>query len=104
MTTAYRSCLYERKLNHTAEVVEHRRGSFVRHDLFGVFDVLAIKGGRVVGIQAFADSKQNREDHTAVFAERGNFLAEWKRAGCGVEWHHWKKHSNGRWTVEVDQL
>ncbi|TPV95708.1 MAG: hypothetical protein B7733_08485 [Myxococcales bacterium FL481] len=71
-----------------AQVVErwnsHAR---VRHDLFGIIDVLAIRDGRYVGIQACAgasfsarDAKIRASEHYAAILEAGGLeLWAWRQ-------------------------
>lgn len=72
----------------------------IRQDLFGVVDVLAIKDGETVAVQATSDSNVAARvtkigDHESTPVIRA--------AGWRFLVHGWRKGKNGRWQLrEVD--
>lgn len=106
-TTAARSRNYMRRLGYTAEVVEHRIGSFMRVDLFGVADVLAYKPGEgIILIQAYRDSKSTKRRHSHMNSEYKH-IKLWLQSGGRFQHHVWKKttkHGIPRWKVEVKEI
>lgn len=80
-----------------AEVVErwnpHAR---VRNDLFGFIDVLAIRGGEVLGVQA--TSRDNVAARVAKIGDHANVGAV-RKAGIRLEVHGWGKMASGRWEL-----
>lgn len=82
-----------------AEVVErwnpHAR---VRNDLFGFIDVLAIRGGEVLGVQA--TSRDNVAARVAKIGDHANVGAV-RKAGIRLEVHGWGKMASGRWECLV---
>jgi hypothetical protein len=85
---------------YTAEVVErwnpHAR---VRHDLFGVIDVLALKGDETLAVQT--TSAGNVAARIRKIAE-SEHIAAIREAGWTVRVHGWAKKS-GRWTLTRDE-
>jgi hypothetical protein len=79
------------------EVVEHRRGSFVRHDLFDVGDVLCIGAERVTMIQSYLNTKANRMKHAHINPDHPAVRA-WLQTGNRFVHHLWSKRG-GRWGV-----
>jgi hypothetical protein len=72
----------------------------VRQDLFGIIDVLAVRPGEVLGVQATSGS--NVAARVAKITDHPStpFL---RRAGVRLLVHGWRKSANGRWTLrEVD--
>lgn len=101
VTTAARSRDFMRKLGFTAECVEHRRGSFVRVDLFGFGDALAYKKGvGIILIQAY--HKKEEKNHAHLLGDNKK-IREWINSGGIFEHHLWGFRScKGRkfWSVE----
>ena len=106
-TTAARSRDYMRKLGFIAECVEHRRGSFIRVDLFGFADVLAYKGatvdsdGKIILIQAY--HRKEEKNHAHFDKEHQKKIWQWLEAGGKFEHHLWSfKSNNSRkyWSLE----
>lgn len=69
-----------------------------RSDLFGFIDVLAIRGGETLAVQATSRSNVSSRvkkigDHTNVAAVR--------EAGWRIEVWGWGKMANGRWQLRV---
>lgn len=80
-----------RRDGYTAEVVEHwNPHARVRNDLFGVIDVLALKGAETLAVQATSDSnvsarvrKIAESEHIAAIREAGwsIFVFGWRKDG-----------------------
>ncbi len=80
-----------RRDGYTAQVVEHWvPGANVRRDLFGIVDVLAIRGEETLGVQATSDSnvsarvrKIAESEHIAAIREAGwsVFVFGWRKEG-----------------------
>jgi hypothetical protein len=85
-----------RKEGWTCDVVERRvPGQWVTHDFLGLVDIIAVKGGQTLGVQATSYSnvaahvrKLKESPHLATVLEAGWLVVVWG-------WH--KKE--GRWTV-----
>lgn len=115
-----------RKLGYTSECVEHRRGSFVRVDLFGIADVLSFKPavrvtqkmlngdvvefntdqGEIILVQAYHATKDNIEKHKHLDATH-HIVGGWLKAGGQFEHHLWTYSTkNGRkyWKVERREI
>jgi carbonic anhydrase len=88
-----------RSAGYIAEVVErwnpHAR---VRHDLFGFVDVLAVRDGEVLAVQA--TSRSNVAARVIKVAEHPNVGAV-RKAGIRIEVHGWAKMAGGRWDCRV---
>ena len=105
VTTAARSRDYMRELGYIAECVEHRRGQFIRVDLFGIGDVLAYKKDKIIGpeiimIQAY--HKKEKKGHAHLNSKHEK-ISGWLDAGGRFEHHLWGfKTKKGRkfWSVE----
>lgn len=71
----------------------------VRQDLYGFIDVLCLKEGEIVGVQATSDS--NLASRITKISEHEHVGAV-RRAGIRILAHGWKK-VRGRWRLrEVD--
>lgn len=83
---------------YTAQVVErwnpHAR---VRQDLFGFIDVLAIREGEVLGVQACAGSSASAR---VKKIEEHEHLPAVRKAGIRIEVHAWRKLKSG-WACRV---
>jgi len=101
MTPTARSLKHLRAAGYLAEVVEKWiPGANCRRDLFGILDILAIREGEVIGVQA--TSGGNVASRIDKIAEHPNVGAV-RKAGVRILVHGWRKAANGRWTLrEVD--
>ena len=71
-----------------------------RQDLYGFIDVLAIREGEIVGVQA--TSGNNVASRVTKIAEHEHVGAV-RKAGIRILVHGWRKNAAGRWTLrEVD--
>lgn len=72
----------------------------IRQDLFGCVDVLAIRDGETIAVQATSGS--NVASRVAKVTD-SPALPAMREAGWRVLVHGWRKGSNGRWALrEVD--
>ena len=101
MTPTARSLKHLRDQGYLAQVVEKWIPQAKRRvDLYGFIDILAIKGGEVLGVQATSTSNisarvRKIQDHENVDAVR--------KAGIGIVVHGWGKNAKGRHVLrEVD--
>ena len=85
-----------------AQVVErwnpHAR---VRNDLFGFIDILAIRDGQTLGVQA--TSGTNVAARVRKIAESEHVGAV-RAAGWRLEVHGWRKNAAGRWVLRVEDV
>jgi len=85
-----------RKKCYICDVVERWiPGANIRKDLFGFIDILCIKKGEVVGVQATTYS--NVSARVAKIRDHENITAV-REAGISIWVHGWRKVDN-RWTV-----
>jgi hypothetical protein len=96
-----RSLKHLRKLGYLAEVVEKTIPRvFIRKDLYGFIDILAIRDGEILGVQATSGS--NVASRVDKIANHNNVGAV-RKAGIRIHVHGWRKNSNRRWVLrEVD--
>lgn len=72
--------------------------------MFGLFDLVTIQPGEIVGIQSTGHT--NRSKHIAAMMENEN-LGPWIEAGGKVEIWTWKKGMVGkqvRWACRKEQI
>jgi hypothetical protein len=67
-------------------------GGGVRRDLFGLFDIVAIRGGKIVGIQTTSRAGKSAHVETMFSNEA---LAPWLEAGALAELWLWQKKPMG---------
>lgn len=96
-----RSLAYLRELGYTVAVVEHFNPfARIRQDLFGIFDLLAIRRDEVTGVQVTASGVSERirkiTDHENTPRIR--------EAGIRVLVHGWRRNSKGVWTLREEDL
>lgn len=78
-----------RKEGWTAQVVEKWNAhAKVRVDLYGIIDILAMRNGKLLGVQATSGSNAAARVKKARAEPR---LAEWLACGCAFEVHGWRK-------------
>lgn len=100
VTTAYRSVLAMRKAGYYSETTEHKLGGFVRKDLFGCFDGIAVREGEIIFFQSY--HKKEEKNHSWLDSNH-MFVRVIRSTGCKVEHHlHSFKTKNGRkyWSME----
>lgn len=97
MTPTQRTLKHLRDAGYLAEVVERWiPGANIRRDLFGFVDVLAIRDGEVLGVQA--TSRDNVASRVSKIAEHPN-VGQVRKAGIRLEVHGWGKMASGRWEL-----
>lgn len=96
-----RSLEYLRKQGYRVAVVEkwnpHAR---IRQDLFGVLDLLAVRDGEILGVQATSGS--NVAARITKLAE-SDAVPDLRRAGMRLEVHGWRRLKAG-WQVRVEDV
>ena len=116
MTPTQRTLQYLRDQGIPAQVVEKwvtfastpgkpRRAPGVRRDLFGLWDIVALRAGRIVGIQCCAMS--GRASHYGKLME-SPYLAAWMAGGEGELWAWRRLKPRGikrvKWEPEITAL
>jgi hypothetical protein len=82
----------------TAEVVERWiPGANIRKDLFGIVDVVALKGEDTLAVQATSSSNVSARVRKIADSEH---IAAIREAGWMVHVYGWQK-KGGRWTVRI---
>lgn len=96
-----RSLKHLRKAGYLAGVVEKWIPQVrQRKDLFGFIDILALREGEIVGVQATTGS--NVASRVEKIANHENVGAV-RKAGIRILVHGWRKNSKRRWVLrEVD--
>lgn len=96
-----RSLKHLRDLGYLAGVVEKwNPHSKTRHDLYGLIDILAIRRGEVLGVQATSGS--NVSARVTKITEHEN-LGRIREAEMLLVVHGWRKNAAGKWVLrEVD--
>lgn len=72
-------------------------------DLFGGIDILAIRDGEILGVQA--TTHNNRSNHLSKLLSEPRLL-KWLRAGAGLELWSWSQEgaAGSRWNVRIDNI
>lgn len=70
----------------------------IRHDLFGVVDVLAVRDGETLAVQATSGSNAAARVKKIADAEATGDI---RAAGWRLEVWGWRKNSAGRWVCRV---
>ena len=96
-----RSLAHLRGLGYTVAVTEHWNAfARIRQDLFGIVDLIALKGEETLAVQT--TSGTNVAARVAKIASSAHIDAI-RRAGWRIVVHGWRKGKNGRYTLrEVD--
>jgi hypothetical protein len=88
-----------RDMGYTAAVVEkwnpHAR---IRQDLFGVVDVIGIREGETLAVQATSGSNVSSRVNKIADHESTTLI---RAAGWAFEVHGWRKNAKGRWECRV---
>ena len=90
-----------REGGHEADVVERWIGGKfkVRKDLFGMFDILCLREGRLVGIQCTNGGDGHHANRKAKLLAN-EILPKWLACGCQAEvwsWYKYAERVDGRW-------
>lgn len=101
MTPTARTLAELRKRGYRCQVVEQTiPHTFIKRDLFGLFDVLAIKGPETLAVQVTSGS--NVAARAKKIAE-SEAIGDVRAAGWALAIHGWRLAANGRWVLrEVD--
>ena len=96
-----RSKAHLEKQGYRVAIVEHWNAfARIRQDLFGVVDLLCLRGSETLAVQT--TSASNMSARVKKIAE-SDAIADIRAAGWGVVVHGWKKGTNGRYSLrEVD--
>jgi hypothetical protein len=94
-----RSLEFLREQGYFAAVVErwnpHAR---IRQDLFGFIDILAVREGETLAVQA--TSGDNVSKRVTKISEHENVAAV-RAAGWRIHVHGWSKRADGRWHLRL---
>lgn len=107
MSPTARTLAWLRKTGVKAGVVERwiklSKGGGIRKDLFGCIDVIALRHGRIIGIQCTSGS--NHAAHLTK-VRHNTELREWLACGGSYELWSWQKRGKGRqkWLPRIDSL
>lgn len=97
-----RSLKHLRDAGYQAAVVEHWNPHVrIRQDLFGFIDILAVRDGETLGVQATSGS--NVSKRIIKIAEHPNYPAV-HAAGWRVVVHGWRKNAKGRWVLREVEM
>jgi len=96
-----RSKAHLEKQGYRVAIVEHWNAfARIRQDLFGVVDLLCLRGSETLAVQT--TSASNMSARVKKIAE-SDAIADIRAAGWGVVVHGWKRGTNGMYTLrEVD--
>lgn len=97
-----RSLAYLKAEGYTVAIVEHWN-SFTRrrHDLFGMFDLLAVRAGETLAVQTTSGSNVSARVRKISDSE---LIGAVRDAGWVVHVHGWRKGANGRYSLRVEDL
>lgn len=97
-----RSLAYLREQGYTAAVVErwnpHAR---IRQDLFGFVDLVAIRDGETLAVQACSGSDVSKRVAKIAASEAAPKV---RSAGWRIEVHGWRKNASGRYVLRVEDV
>lgn len=102
MSPTQRSLKYLRDAGYTVAIVEHWN-SFTRrrHDLFGMFDLLAVRPAETLAVQTTSGSNVAARMRKLSESE---LIGAVREAGWVVHVHGWRKGVNGRYSLRVVDL
>ncbi len=106
MTPTQRALALLRSMEYQAAIVERwNQYAKIRQDLFGVFDLLAVGNGRILGIQVSSGSNHAARVHKI---QEWAGLKDWLAAGGHAEVWTWsKKGARGKrklWTLRSQKV
>ena len=74
--------------------------TFIKRDLYGCWDILAIRDGETMAVQVTSGSNLS---HRAKKIAEAESTPEVRKCGWTLMIHGWRKNSKGKWVVrEVD--
>ena len=96
-----RSKAHLEKQGYRVAIVEHWNSfARIRQDLFGIVDLLCLRGSETLAVQT--TSASNMSARVKKIAE-SDAIADIRAAGWGFHVHGWRKGANGRYTLrEID--
>lgn len=93
------------KMGYFVDIVERQiPHSFVKHDLFNVFDLIAIGHGETIGIQVTSTANVAAR---VKKIEDSIYLSELRKSNWGIWVIGWKKNKEGEWvckTIDLSQF
>ena len=101
MSPTQRSLAYLRNLGYHVEVVERTiPKTFIKKDLWGFADLLAIRPGEVLAVQVTSGSNVSARVKKIAEHENTQFVRE---AGIAIHVHGWRKLKAG-WSPKIVDL
>jgi hypothetical protein len=73
----------------------------IRQDLFGFVDILAVRDGETLGVQACAGSSVSARIKKIADSE---LAPQVRRAGWRLEVWGWRKNAAGKWVCRVEDV
>lgn len=101
MSPTARTLQVLRQRGYRCQVVEQTiPKTFIKRDLWGLWDILAIRGKETLAVQVTSGSNVAARIRKI---EESEALPECREAGWSLAVHGWKKNSQGKWTCrEID--
>ncbi|MDE2467327.1 MAG: hypothetical protein KGL35_00905 [Bradyrhizobium sp.] len=94
-----RSLSHLRGLGYVCWIVEHwNHFTRRRQDLFGAWDILALREGEVLFVQTTSGSNVSARIRKIADNE---YTPTIRKAGVRLEVHGWRKGANGRWALRT---
>lgn len=94
-----RSLALLREQGWTATICEHWNAfARIRQDLFGLWDILAVKDDETLVVQTTSYSNVSKRIQKIAEAD---ITPKLRKAGWNLVVHGWKRGKNGRWQVRV---
>jgi hypothetical protein len=98
-----------RSRGYRAEVVEHWiPHTFITRDLFGFIDILAIREGEVLGVQACSSGGTSKRGSDVAARIRkiaeSDAVGDVRKAGIGIHVHGWRKNAAGEWVCTEEDV
>ena len=98
MTPTQRSLKYLRDAGYTVAIVEHWNSfARIRQDLFGIIDLLAVRGTETLGVQTTSSTNVAARIRKL---EESPMLSLLREANWSIHVHGWRKVGN-RWQVRI---
>lgn len=101
MSPTARTLQLLRERGYRCQVVEQTiPKTFIKRDLFSLWDVLAIRDSETLAVQVTSGSNVAARLQKISESEA---IADCRKAGWSLAVHGWRKAANGRWTLrEID--
>lgn len=96
-----RSKAHLEKQGYRVAIVEHWNAfARIRQDLFGIVDLLCLRGTETLAVQTTSAGNMSSRVRKIIESPA---ISDLRAAGWGIVVHGWRKGANGRWTLrEVD--